>query len=246
MTSLHGRDMVSGAQTTAARGTALPGRRLLLITSVAVVLGGCMAFAVGLMIFARSIATLETERVARADAIVVLTGGSQRLSDGLGLLADGQGRKLLLSGVYQRTSREELARHVTEGHLWLDCCVDLGKSARNTIGNAIEARRWAQAQNFKSLIVVTSNYHMPRTLREFEHAFAGVRLTGYPVVSDGVDVTRMWSDPVVFRIIAAEYAKYLVSGLRRTFERDPENSRWPVLVGRQKPIGPWVIERAGG
>ncbi len=194
--------------------------------------------------FSRSIATFEPRNPERADGIVVLTGGSQRLSDGLGLLAAGRGQRLLISGVYQKTGRDEIARKAGDIRPMLACCVDLGKSARNTIGNAIEARRWAQSNGFNSLLVVTSNYHMPRTVGEFQHALQGMRLIGYPVVSDSVDITRLWSDAGVFRVVGAEYLKFVVSRLRQLVESDPEHSRLPVLVGRQKPVGHLPIERA--
>jgi uncharacterized SAM-binding protein YcdF (DUF218 family) len=199
--------------------------------------------AAGFAAFTRSIAVYEPRRIDKAQGIVVLTGGSQRLADGLSLLSQGYGQRLLISGVNQRTGREEIARTSGPPSGVLGCCVDLGKGARNTIGNAIEARRWAKANGFDSLLIVTSNYHMPRTIGEFQHVLGGVRLTGYPVVSDSVDVTRIWRDPSMFRVVASEYMKYVLSRLRQTFEHDPETSRLPVLVGRQKPVGPLPIER---
>ncbi len=211
---------------------------------LAVLIGSLGWLAFGFVAFARSIAPFEPRSIARVDGIVVLTGGSQRLTDGLTLLAEGHGKRLLISGVYQRTNRDEIARHAGDQRGKLGCCVDLGKSARNTIGNAIEARRWAQTNGFSSLLVVTSNYHMPRTLAEFGHAMGPIKLTGYPVVSDSVDVTRVWTDPAAFRLLASEYLKFVVSQMRRTFETDPEHSRLPVLVGRQKPVGPLPIDRA--
>lgn len=219
-------------------------RRWTLLGIGAVVLGGLFWLAFGFVSFARSIALHEPRAVGPVDGIVVLTGGSQRLSDGLALLADGHGKRLLISGVYQKTNRDEIARHAGDQRGMLECCVDLGKSARNTIGNAIEARRWAQSNGFTSLLVVTSNYHMPRTLAEFGHVMGTIRLAGYPVVSDSVDVTLVWSDAAVFKLVASEYLKVVVSQIRRTFETDPEHSRLPVLVGRQKPVGPLPIDRA--
>ena len=194
--------------------------------------------------FVRSIARLEPHKIDPAAGLVVLTGGSQRLTDALGLLDTGHGRRLLISGVHQKTSRDEIARITGYRGDKLECCADLGKSARNTIGNAIEARRWARENGFRSLIVVTSNYHMPRTLGEFAHVMGDIEVVGYPVVSDSVDVMRLWADPGAFRLIASEYAKYIVSRVRRSMERDPEHSRLPTLIGRQKPVGPQTIERA--
>ena len=218
--------------------------RLLLFAGVASAsVAGVLAL-VGFAWFHDAIARAEPRMLGRADGIVVLTGGAQRVNDALALLQQGHGGKLLISGVHQKTGRDELARHAPAAKDLLECCVDLGKGARNTIGNAIETRRWAEENGFRSLIVVTSNYHMPRTLREFRHALPGVRVTGYPVVTELAGPDRFWSDAVTFRLIAAEYAKYVVTRLRHLVERDPETSRWPVLVGRQKPVGPQPIEKA--
>jgi uncharacterized SAM-binding protein YcdF (DUF218 family) len=218
-------------------------RALVMVGALALLSGGVL-LAIGFVSFSRSIATTEPQSIPRADGIVVLTGGSQRLTDALSLLANGHGRKLLISGVHERTGREEIARTAGSRRDLLECCVDLGKSARNTIGNAIETRRWVDSNGFRSLLVVTSNYHLPRTLGEFRHALDGVTLIGHPVVSESVDVTRIWSDMGSFRLVASEYLKYVVSRLRHSIEADPEQSRLPVLVGRQKPLGPWPIERA--
>ncbi len=136
---------------------------------------GTAGVAMGFMSFHDEIAAREPQTMPRADGIVVLTGGAQRVNDALSLLAKGHGRKLLISGVYERTNRDELAKQAGGGRAMLDCCVDLGKGARNTIGNAIETRRWTEANGFRSLIVVTSNYHMPRTLEEFRHALPACR-----------------------------------------------------------------------
>ncbi len=171
----------------------------------------------------------------------MLTGGSQRLSDAFALLAEGRGKRLLISGVNEKTTREEIGRLAGASRHALECCVDLGRSARNTIGNALEARRWAKTHGFKSLMVVTSNYHMPRTLEEFEHAFRNVAIVGRPVIGDAGE-----GHSLSFRLLASEYAKVIVSRLRRVVELDPEHSRLPVLVGRQKPLGPMPIEGSSG
>ncbi|MCU0885354.1 MAG: YdcF family protein [Beijerinckiaceae bacterium] len=248
MSLIRGQDIAPDAPASAQK--ALPvargGRRLRQAAFVllALGLGAALWLVQDFLTFSRSIATFEPRNPERADGIVVLTGGSQRLSDGLGLLAEGHGRRLLISGVYQKTGRDEIARHARDLRPMLACCVDLGKSARNTIGNAIEARRWAQSNGFTSLLVVTSNYHMPRTVGEFRHALQDMRLIGHPVVSDSVDITRLWSDAGVFRVVGAEYLKFVVSRARHLIESDPETSRLPILVGRQKPVGHLPIERA--
>jgi uncharacterized SAM-binding protein YcdF (DUF218 family) len=231
-----------------ARSRGASGRRWLRASgwlAVVLAVAGGVWFVAGFLSFTRQIAAVEPNSAPRADGIVVVTGGAQRLADALDLLARQHGRRLLISGVHARTSRDEIARHAGVSTSLLECCVDLGKSARNTIGNAIEARRWAVENGFRTLLVVTSNYHLPRTLEEFGHAMGGIRLIGHPVVNESVEIDRFWSDPGTLRLVLSEYVKYAVARARHAVEVDPETSRWPILVGRQKPLGPQPIERAG-
>lgn len=170
-----------------------------------------------------------------ADAIVALTGGAQRIGDAAGLLASRHGRRLLISGVHPRTTREDILRANPEIAPFVDCCVDLDHRARNTIGNAIETRRWVASNDFRSLIVVTSNYHMPRSLMELGHALPGTRLMPYSVVVDPENLERWWLKPDMVRLLAAEYAKFLVAAMRTRIERDPEGSQFAIVTGGRKP-----------
>ena len=118
-----------------------------------------------------------------ADGIVVLTGGASRIADAIELLAAGRGQRLLISGVNRATNSGEISRLNPEFERWVRCCVDFDRSL-NTLGNAIETRRWAESRGFRSLIVVTSNYHMPRALAEIAHQLPDVALVPFPVVTD--------------------------------------------------------------
>src|SRR5215217_8757267 len=137
----------------------------------------------GFLAFVATLERYERDPQRRADAIVALTGGAQRIGDAIDLLAKGYGRRLLITGVNEKTSRDEIARFNPGQRRLFECCVDLDYRARNTIGNAIETRRWVRENGFQSLIIVTSNYHMPRTLVELDHALPGVRKTPYAVVT---------------------------------------------------------------
>ncbi|GAB6842440.1 uncharacterized SAM-binding protein YcdF (DUF218 family) [Methylorubrum rhodinum] len=211
--------------------------RLLLRLVAGLGLLGALALAGGFFAFVTTIERAERPAIGRTDAIVVLTGGAQRIGDAIDLLANGNGRRLLISGVNERTSREEIARLNPNQQHWIDCCIDLDYRARNTIGNAIETRRWMRRHGFTSIAVVTSNYHMPRTLVELHHALdEGETVVPYPVVSDGFDISRWWADPAAARLVGAEYVKFLVAWLRTQVESDPEQSHFAVLVGRRKPV----------
>ena len=96
----------------------------------------------------------------------------------------------------------------------LACCVDLGHTAQDTIGNAAETRAWTEGQGFRSLIVVTSDYHMPRSLAELSGAMPGITLVPYPVSNPELRLADWWRDPGTFSLLLREYGKYLVAAAR--------------------------------
>jgi uncharacterized SAM-binding protein YcdF (DUF218 family) len=183
----------------------------------AVLLAVCLAallFAGGFYWFVQQMPVVEASPSRNADGIVVLTGGALRISDALELLSSGHGRRLLISGVNRTTRSYEIARLVPEHQRWFSCCVDLGHAATNTIGNAVETRRWVEDRGFKSLIVVTANYHMPRAMVEVSHELPDVALVPYAVVSDRVKVDDWWDNPSTARLLFLEYLKYIVARVR--------------------------------
>ena len=176
-----------------------------------------LVFFAGFWAFTHSIPRQQPASIAPADAIVVLTGGKSRIIDAFKLLNAGKGKRLLISGVHQSTSRKALAKLVPTQINLLNCCVDLDKAARNTIGNAAETATWVFNYQFKSLIVVTSNYHMPRSLAELHHVLPKVNLIAYPVVVDSVPVSRWWTNPGTAQLLLSEYVKYLATVMRLFF-----------------------------
>jgi uncharacterized SAM-binding protein YcdF (DUF218 family) len=191
---------------------------------------------IGFLNFVYAIERSERRPQTRTDGIVALTGGAQRISDAIDLLAQGYASRLLISGVNERTSRAEIARLNPGQRRLFDCCVDLDYRARNTIGNAIETRRWAERNGFRSLIVVTSNYHMPRTLVELDHALPDIAKVPYAVVSPAVDPDSWWRDASTARVLVSEYAKFLAVWARTRFESDPEGSAAANLMSGGEPV----------
>lgn len=181
---------------------------------------GTLMLAGGFLWFAWTIPEEEALLGRKADGIVVLTGAAARIPDGVELLAAERGKRLLITGVHRATSATEIARITPLYAKYFSCCIDLDRSALNTFGNALESRRWARQHNFNSLIVVTSNWHMPRALAEIAHQLPDVELIAYPVMSERVKTEPWWSHLDTTRLLAAEYLKYLFAMLRQHLDPD--------------------------
>ena len=169
---------------------------------------------VGFVAFLAQLRGVETQPARTADGIVVLTGGSSRVSDAMELLAGGYGKRLLISGVHPTNAASDISRTLPDNHSLLGCCVDLDRSAVNTRSNAAETRRWVKDRGFKSLIVVTSNYHMPRAIVELAHARPDIALIPFAVVGDKWRDEPWWTSGATFRLLLSEYAKYVAVELR--------------------------------
>jgi uncharacterized SAM-binding protein YcdF (DUF218 family) len=154
------------------------------------------------------------------DAIVVLTGGSQRLNSGIALLREGKGRKLFVSGVNQQVDLEDLLRSSRDGSEgvqdWAYCCVVLGHRAVDTLGNAGETAQWMRQQGFHSLRLVTAWYHMRRSLLEFERAMPEIEIVPHPVFPDQIAYEHWWTRRQTAALLVSEYGKYLAA-LARPF-----------------------------
>ncbi|MHA1517155.1 MAG: YdcF family protein [Alphaproteobacteria bacterium] len=164
---------------------------------------------IGFIVFANGVDRERREPVYAADGITVLTGGVSRIDDAMKLLAQGKAKRVLITGVYRSTTMEQLKRLASESDQYFACCVDIDKKARNTIDNATETAEWVTLNNYGSLIVVTSNYHMPRALAELARAMPGVTLVPYSVVDNNVHVERWWQFPGTTKLLLSEYLKYL-------------------------------------
>jgi uncharacterized SAM-binding protein YcdF (DUF218 family) len=183
----------------------------------AIVTGLAAAFvglAVGFVGFLSQLRGAEVKPASPADGIVVLTGGSSRVSDAMELLAGGYGTRLLISGVHPTSAASDISRSLSDNQSLLGCCVDLDRSAVNTRSNAAETRRWVHERGFKSLIVVTSNYHMPRAIVELSHAMPDIRLIPFAVVGEKWRDEPWWTSGATVRLLLSEYVKYVAAEVR--------------------------------
>ncbi|MCA8901463.1 MAG: YdcF family protein [Hyphomonas sp.] len=175
-----------------------------------VVLG---ALATDFLLFAGRAAKLAPDTSHTADAVVALTGGSGlRIAEGVKLVSEGRGERLLISGVNPDVPIEDLmALAGGDPEVWA-CCVDLGYRAETTLGNAQEAAAWAYERDYDTLIVATSDYHMARSLIVLQAAMPDVELKPWPVRTV-IDPTRLWSHPKSFKGVFMEWAKWRVTTL---------------------------------
>lgn len=165
----------------------------------------------GFGLFLEYVRGMQPQNPAEAtDAIIVLTGGAQRVNKGLDLLSTGQGKKLFITGVNGHVSLQEIL------NLWKrpiieqdsnDCCIVLDHKARNTIQNAQETRIWAQQEQIRTLRLVTSDYHMPRARLEFSENMPGIRVLAWPVKAHAGESARA----EFLRLAFGEYNKTLAT-----------------------------------
>jgi uncharacterized SAM-binding protein YcdF (DUF218 family) len=184
----------------------LRGILLALATALVVVFGlGYFSFGAGIQ------EAQPPNPLPEADAIVALTGGGRaRLTTAMTLLEEGRGRRLLISGVNPATPAADVHAILGGAPATIACCVDLGRSAEDTLGNATETAAWAKRNGFNRLILVTEDYHMPRSLKELAIALPGAKLLAYPVRTRMMERGNWRTDLSVAPILLGEYVKYLM------------------------------------
>jgi len=199
-------------------------RWLMLLAAIALLwLGGGIAYV-------ERVESLPAPNEMKTDAIVVLTGGAARLTTALRLLNENKAERLLVSGVAQTATKATLLQAVLPAmpdaaqasgnwqgidlQLLFDCCVDLGFEAEDTAGNAAETASWAAARGYKTIRLVTANYHMPRAQVEFGRYLSGMTIVPHPVRSDAMRVEDWWQRRTATFFLLGEYSKYVAALLR--------------------------------
>ncbi|NKW79411.1 YdcF family protein [Ochrobactrum pecoris] len=188
-----------------------------------------LAFLVGFVAFGEKVTSMQPPVIDEpADAIIVLTGGQSRIQAAVDLLKDKRGKRLLISGVHPATNEKALQRATHADQSLFDCCVDLDRSALNTIGNAAESERWIRSNNYRRVILVTNNYHIPRSTLEMSYRMKDVEFIPYPVVN-GERREHSWvAEGDTLRVLFIEYVKYLGAAVRvgttELFGTQPEHS----------------------
>jgi len=177
-----------------------------------------LIWSAGLLAFAaRADRSTPAADPAPADGIVALTGASgERIDAGLRLLEDGKAKRLLISGVGRHVTRAQLQAVTGADEGIFDCCVDLGFQAENTLGNGRETAQWARTNDYRTLILVTADYHMPRARLELRSAMPEATIIPYPVATSELKVGDWWKTGSSAERMILEYSKYLAVLARET------------------------------
>ncbi|MGD9615550.1 MAG: YdcF family protein [Alphaproteobacteria bacterium] len=172
---------------------------------------------------------VAVDRASPTDAIVVLTGGKMRLETGLELLVAGKAGKLFVSGVNPSVDRDTLLRALGPAAKREACCIVLGHAADNTVGNALETAAWMQQEGYRSLRLVTSWYHMHRSLLEFGRAMPRIRVVAHPVFARDSDREGWRGRLAAGQVVFAEYNKFLAAWLLHLIAGVPKTPAAPIV-----------------
>ena len=191
--------------------------RRTLASLLMMIVGVVGAWLIGLILFAATVPNHVVDAESHTDAIIVLTGGSERMATGVTLLVSGRAERLFVSGVYQGADKAGILRAAHASRAIppeLESAIFLGYYADDTIGNAAETAAWVASQDIHSLRLVTAAYHMRRSLLEFRHAMPGIQIIPHPVFPDSVRSRDWWRWPGTAALLATEYSKYLAAVVR--------------------------------
>jgi uncharacterized SAM-binding protein YcdF (DUF218 family) len=198
-----------------------------LLPPVLLVIAAGVLLAAGFLWFAATMPVTVADPTTPTDAVVVLTGGRQRIDGGLALLADGKAKKVFVSGVNPVVDLPEILRIAPKAPRWVECCIVLGHTADNTVGNAEETAEWMRREGYRSLRLVTAAYHMRRSLLEFRRAMPEIEILPNPVFPENVKA-RWWAWPGTAALVATEYGKYLGALIRPAVPLFAERGRHPA------------------
>lgn len=215
-------------------GSVTQRRRLPLVLRMSgtLVFSGLILFFIGFALFATHVGRLSTpDNPETADAIIVLTGGQARLDAAVELLKSGKGKRLLISGVHPSTTRELLQEATGGDEQLFSCCVDIDRAALDTIGNAEESAKWVRDHAYSRILLVTNNYHMPRSLLEMQRLLDTEQLAPYPVVNRNIDNGGWIVRPEATRVLFTEYNKYLLAFIRGILPKQMVDSHLAAMSG---------------
>ena len=184
-----------------------------------VIVGITVYFFIGLVDYQERILSLKEYSSKTAANIVILTGGSNRIRDGLKIVNNFNNSaiintKLLISGTGKGFTISNIIKLLPKNKsldIFIKCCIELDSKSQNTSSNAIETFKWAQKNNIKTFILITSNYHMPRAVLEFKAKMPDFEIITHPITPKKNDISNWMHSFETFSLIFVEYSKFLIA-----------------------------------
>ena len=183
-------------------------------------------FLIGLIEYKDKILTNITHISKKSSNIVILTGGTNRIKDGLKIINEFEKTptfnfKILVSGTGKGFTKASLEKNINFDFDFklIECCIELDNISINTYSNAIETLKWAEKNNISEFILITSNYHMPRAFLEFKYRMPNLKIFTYPITPEKHNINMWLSSFQTFSLIFSEYCKFIVANLRIAFQK---------------------------
>ena len=174
--------------------------------------------------FKKNILSLTKYNNIESPNIVILTGGANRIKDGLKIIEDFKNSKnikyrILVSGTGMGFTKSSLKKKLGPNFnpQLIQCCIDLDDISKNTLTNASETFKWTSKNDIKEFILITSNYHMPRAILEFKNVMPNLKIYTYAITPKKHDIENWLSSYQTFSLVFTEYCKFIVAGLRIKF-----------------------------
>lgn len=169
-----------------------------------------LLWAGGLAWFVLTIPTHVDNPSQKTDAIVVLTGGTERIETALKLIDCQLAQRLLISGVNPQTTLKDILGAVTMSYKNLDpSIIDLDYQSDSTCENAQQTAKWIWNHNFRSVRLVTAHYHIHRSLLEFYQRLPDVEIIVHPIVPRIFQKGDWYWNLDAWSILWREYHKYV-------------------------------------
>ncbi len=181
-------------------------------------------FLIGLIQYKEKILSTVKYMSKKSSNIVILTGGTNRIKDGLKIFNKFEktpsfNSKILVSGTGKGFTKTSLQKNINFDFNLIECCIELDSISTNTYSNAFETLKWVKKNNINEFILITSNYHMPRAFLEFRYRMPNLKIFTYPITPKKHNINMWLSSVQTFSLIFSEYCKFLVANLRITFQK---------------------------
>ena len=178
-------------------------------------------FFIELNSFKERILTLQKDPINLSSNVVILTGGTNRIKEGFEVIYKLDKKsisnlKVLVSGTGKGFSKLSLQEKLNPGFdlRLIECCVELDSVSQNTYSNAIETSKWVSKNNIEEILLITSNYHIPRSILEFQNKMPNLKILYYPIIPKKHQINKWLKSFETFSLIFIEYCKYIIANVR--------------------------------